>query len=526
MATLQQLETALVNAHNAGDVAAATQLARAIKSARQAPLQQPQEPATPEVEDPGFGQAALIGAGRQIDRLGKGVKQMGLNVASAFGSDAARQELGRMGEEEAENTRIYERLQQVRPGATMLGEAAPLLAAPMMGAGVSGAALSASLPGLVEYGTTEERLGRGAMGAAGGAAGYGLANVFTRAVKPTTEISEAQRKALEAAERLKVNLTAGEASGNKALKWAESAAADVPFASGIASRRAARNDEAIAQAATRALGQQADEVTENVLASARNRISGEFQRILEPLQINLNTPQVASELSAVQGSKVLKSLRDESVDGLLAEIQAVAKTGPVDGAWFQQNKTVLDQAIRSAYNNGQAGKAKALERVENALDRAARQAMGKDSQAYDAARKQWANLRMLETGKIVEDGRVLPGRLKSAMETRYKDAMKEGKLTGELVDIARLSSVLRPPPQSGTVPRAVYTGLGVGGAIADPVTTVTALGIPTALQAATGTSALRNYMTNGLLSLTPEMEALIRSGGARAGLLGVYGANQ
>lgn len=525
MATLQQLETALVNAHNAGDVDAARTLAQAIKSARQQAAT-PQASQAPEVEDPGFGQAALIGYGRQTDRLIKGVKQMGLNVASAFGSDAAKQELGRMGAEEAENSRIYEGLQRVRPGATMLGEAATLAAAPMLGAGLKGAALSASLPGLAEYGTTEERLSRGAMGAAGGAAGYGLASLFTRAAKPTADLSEAQRKALEAAERLKVNLTAGEASGNKALKWAESASADVPFASGIASKRAAANDKAIAQAATRALGQQADEVTENVLATARNRISGEFERILEPLQINLNTPQVANELSAVQGSKVLKSLRDESVDGLLAEIQAVAKAGPVDGAWFQQNKTVLDQAIRSAYNNGQPGKAKALERVENALDRAAKQAMGKDASVYEAARKQWANLRMLETGKIVEDGRVLPGRLKSAMEARYKAAMKEGKITGELADIARLSGVMRAPPQSGTVPRALYTGAGIVGALADPVTTASALGVPTALQAAAGTSALRNYMTNGLLSLSPEMEALIRSGGARAGLLGVYGANQ
>lgn len=480
-----------------------------------------------EPEDPGFGQAALIGAGRQIDRLGKGIKQMGLNVASAFGSDSAKQELGRMAEQEAENTRIYEGLQQVRPGATILGEVTPLLATPVMGAGALGMAASAALPGLVEYGTPEERLERAGMGAAGGAAGYGLAKLFTRAVKPTADLSESQRKALEAAERLKVNLTAGEASGNKALKWAESASADVPFASGIASKRAAANDKAIAQAATRALGQQADEVTEGALASARSRLSNTFNSILKPLKIDLAHPEVDAKLKSVVSSDVLSSLRDESVDKVLREIEGLAQRGSVSGKWFQQNKTALDKAIRASYLNGRPGEAAALEGIEEALDLAAQRAMGKNTaQAYELARQQWAALRMLETGKIVEDGRVLSGRLKSAMEKRYGAAMKEGKITGELADIARLSGVLRPPPQSGTVPRALYTGVGLAGAVATPAATATAFGVPTAIQAAAGSSALRNYMTNGLLALTPEMEALIRSGGARAGLLGVYGANQ
>lgn len=525
MATLQQIETALVNAHNAGDVDAARTLARAIKSARQ----QPQEPQPPQVEDPGFGQAALIGAGRQIDRLGKGVKQMGLNVASAFGSDSARQELGRMAKQEAENSRIYEGLRQVRPGATILGEAAPLAAAPMLGVGLRGAALSASLPGLAEYGTAEERLGRGAMGAAGGAAGYGLANLFTRAVKPTQSMTEAQIKALDAADRLGVKLTAGEASGNKALKWAEGASSDVPFASGIAASRTANNDTAIAQAATRALGQQADEVSESALASARTRLSNTFDSILKPLKLDLADPAVDAQLKQVINSNVLSSLRDESVDKVLRELEAIAQKGAVSGKWYQQNKTALDKAIRAAYQNGRPGEAAALEGVEEALDLAAQKAMGtRTAQAYDVARKQWSALRMLETGKVVEDGKVFPGRLRSALENRYGGAQKEGQIMGELADIARLSNVMRPPPQSGTAPRGMYTMLLTGGGVLGGGLEggALALGAPIALQKATESQLMRNYMTNGLLNVSPEMEALIRAGGARAGLLGAYGASQ
>lgn len=523
MATIEQMERALVGADRAGDVDAARTLARAIKEARNsAPPQQEQAPA---IDDPGFGQSALIGMGRQADRLAKGVKQMGLTVASPF-SDAAKAELGNMAQQEAENTRLYKPLQEAQPWATGLGEASTLLAAPIMGAGMAGVAASAALPGLIEYGTPEERLQRGATGAVGGALGAAAGKGVARLVKPTEALTGAQKGVIEAADRLGVKLTSGEASGNRALKWAEASSADMPIASGIASKRVAGNDKAMAQAATRALGQQSDEVTEGVLAGARERISGEFDRVLKPLQVTLDK-SFSAEVKAITGSKVMKELRDESVDAMLEPFKNIPQGKvKVSGEWFQQNKTALDMAIRSAYNNGQPGKAMALESFEEALDRAAKRSMGKDAPAYESARKQWANLRMLETGKVVDGGRVMPGRLDSAMTTRYKGAYKEGKIGGELADIAKLAGTLRPPPNSGTVPRSFWTGAALTGAAVEPTTAAMAVGAPTLLQGITASPAMRKYMTKGLMNLSPEDELKLLSLGARGGLLGAYGASQ
>lgn len=479
------------------------------------------------VDDPGFGQAALIGTGRTLDRLYEGLKQSGLNVGAALGSERAKLALEEQAKREAQNTEQYAKLQAIRPGATALGEAAPLLAAPMVGSGIAGLAASAALPGLMEYGTTEERLARGGMGAVGGAVGATAGKALSGFLKPTQAMTEAQKKAMEAADRLGVKLTSGEASGNRALRWAEAASADIPGAAGIASRRAAGNEKALASAAARAIGQNADELTEGTLAAARQDLSNRYGQILGQVQIKLDKP-LQSELAAVTGSKVLKSLRDDSVEGLIAEIQAVAKNGVADGQWFQQNKTVLDAAIRSAYNTqGGASRAKALENVEKALSRAAMRSLPEDrAAAYKTLEKQWANLRMLETGKVVEDGRVLPGRLKSAMENRYRGAFKEGKITGDLADIARVSGVMRQPPQSGTVPRAFYTGAGMTGAVLEPTTTAAAFGLPALLQGVTASPAMRRYMTKGLVNLTPEEIAALTRGGGYAGLLGAYGANQ
>lgn len=481
-------------------------------------------PEAAQVDDPGFGQAALIGVGRTADRLAKGVKQMGLNVVAPF-SDSAKGELDRMAQTEAENSRLYQKLQDIRPGATMLGEAAPLVAAPMLGAGAMATAASAALPGLVEYGTGQERLARGAMGAAGGWAGRTAGNMIARAVKPTQALTGAQQGAIEAADRLGVKLTAGEASGNRALRWAEAASSDMPIAAGIASRRIAGNDKALAQAAARSIGQRADELSGDVFSAARQEISGKFDALLKPVQIDLGDKAIQHELSAVTGSKVLKSLRDDGVEGIIAEIKSIK--GPVSGEWFQQNKTALDAAIRANYNSGKSDVARALEGVEKALDRAARKSMGEDgAKAYDLARKQWANLRMLETGKVVENGRVMPGRLDSALTSRYKGAYKEGKIGGDLADIAKLAGTLRGMPQSGTAPRAIYGGMAGGVAMAEPTTAAAMIGVPTALQAVAANPMLRNYMTRGLVNLTPEAEAALLRRGARLGLLGAYGASQ
>lgn len=480
-----------------------------------------------QVDDPGFGQAALIGTGRTLDRLGKGIKQAGLNIASAVGSDKAGAELSRMAAEESDNTQRYAKLQEIRPGATMLGEAAPLVAAPMVGAGITGMAASAALPGLMEYGSGQERLSRGAMGAAGGALGGVVGKAIGKVIKPTEALTANQSKVMEAADRLKVPLTAGEASGNRALRWAETASADMPIAAGIASKRHATVDKALAQAATRSLGAQADEVSEGVLAAARDRISGEYKRILDPLEVTLDR-SFQSEVKAITGSKVLKELRDEGTEKILEPFRNLpAGKVKVSGDWFQQNKTALDESIRSAYNAGQPGKARALERFESALDRAARRSMGpEESAAYDVARKQWANLRLLETGKVVEGGKVMPGRLDSAMTTRYKNAYKEGKIKGELPDIASLAGTLRQMPQSGTTPRAIYSGLVGGAAFTEPLTAAVMVAAPSLLQGITASPAMRGYMTKGAANLSEQQMKQLLMLGARGGLLGVYGANQ
>lgn len=119
-------------------------------------------------EDPGFFGTLPIAAGKTFDRILDGMTQMYLG---ARGEKSALQGLRQNVDEKAS---LYEPLQEARPWATGIGESLPSMAIPGGGSasllgnavrmGVAGA-----VPGLLEYGSAEERLKRGGIGAAAGA---------------------------------------------------------------------------------------------------------------------------------------------------------------------------------------------------------------------------------------------------------------------------------------------------------------------------------------------------------------------
>lgn len=142
-----------------------------------------------EADTPGIGMSALIGAGRTVDRLSKGVQQL---YYGATGNKAAQADLKARAEEE---DRLYKPLQEARPFATGLGEAVPSMVVPMGGSttllgNMVRLALAAGAPAALEYGTPKDRALR-TLEAAGGAAAVplGLAGIGAagRTVKALAE---------------------------------------------------------------------------------------------------------------------------------------------------------------------------------------------------------------------------------------------------------------------------------------------------------------------------------------------------
>ena len=169
MATLQDLQNALVAADRAG----ATDDARALAGAIMKLKSQPQAPQAPQpkpaFEDPGALGTIPIAAGKTFDRILDGFTQMYLG---ARGESSA---LGGLKQNVAEKDAIYKPLQEARPFSTGLGESLPSMVLPGTGgatllqaAGRMGAA--AAIPAALEYGTAGERANRAIIAGTVGAA--------------------------------------------------------------------------------------------------------------------------------------------------------------------------------------------------------------------------------------------------------------------------------------------------------------------------------------------------------------------
>ena len=194
MATLEQLQQALIAADKAGATDDARRLAQAIIAIKQAApvAEAPSAPEAPAIDDPGFAKSMLIGAGRTFDRVGKGAQQLYYGAKSQFesptlsslvtGKTPSQIKLDQLKAEAESDDKYYKPLAEARPIATGLGESLPSLVIPAGGGATLAAnagrmALAGAIPGALEYGTMGERAGRAAAGAAAGVAVPALAAV-------------------------------------------------------------------------------------------------------------------------------------------------------------------------------------------------------------------------------------------------------------------------------------------------------------------------------------------------------------
>jgi hypothetical protein len=484
-----------------------------------------------KVADPGAFGAAKMQARGVFDEAAAGLQQkvreyLGDDVVGAVDKLGARFGMADGSKLDDPATRAAAKAEldavaEQRPIASMAGKIAPLVASVPAVGSIAGAALLSSLPGLISYGTDDERLERGFWGGVGGGGGAAAGQLLGRAINPIrAHVSQSRQAAIDAAERVGVKLRASEKTGSTALGYAESSLSKLPFSSGIAQRGEVARNAALSKAAAKSIGQQADEITPQVLAAARQDTSAAYNALIGSRVVELDKT-FRHEVGGIIQSKVMKSLQDQDVTDIVAPFQNMPKgTIKVTGEWFQQNKTALDNMIRGAYTSGQPGKAMALEKFEDALEGAVSRSMtAPERAAFKTAQKQWANLRMLETGSVVEGGKVLPGRLNAAMANRYKTAHKEGKLSGELADIAKMGEVFKPLPDSGTAARAAYSGLGMGAGFLEPSSAALMFGAPPLLQKAMQSKAGQHYLTKGLAPISPLADRLLMQGGY--GLLGL-----
>ena len=492
-----------------------------------APAEQP--------EDPGILGSMAIGAGRTFDRAAAGIKDMlpqsvqnyGDRLGKALGMADGSKLADRATQDE--NTAAYSKLEQSRPLSTAIGGALPMVAALPAVSGVGSAAAISALPGLVSYGTPQEKLTDAALGAAGGALGAGVGKLVGRVLNPVRSApNAATTDAMEAAARLGYKPPVGQETGSRALQILEQQAAKNPISARGAQAYNEANRTAINRAAARGMGESADQITEDVMAAAKSRIGGEFDRLSTNKEIPLG-PDFSARITLLRDRlSNAGPFKNQQTATLLDAAEQVAATGKITGEAYQAIRSELSDMASVANRAGNAKAGSAVKGVRKALDDAAEKALSpEDLKAWKTARAQYASMKTLEKRGALKGGDVDPAIIRNLLQSGDRAGFARGNITGDLADIARIGNAFRPLPDSGTASNLVSQMLLTGGAgLMGPGALAASLTAPLAANKLLFSKGGQSYLRNGMVKVTPELEKRLMQGGY--GLLGlpVLGASQ
>lgn len=319
-----------------------------------------------------------------------------------------------------------------------------------------------------------EDVGSGAsIGAVGGALGPVASSAIERVARPIAQ-SPARMAMVNVLRREGVEPTAGQASGSKPLRYAESALGDAPLAGGRTADLMEQQAEAFTRAALRRAGTDAPRATPEVMQETADRIGAEFERLSSGNTMRLDAP-FGRDIGRVlnEYDRVLPSQQREVVQNVVDDILAHGTRMP--GEVYQEARSRLSRLAHNTRQNDPTF-SEALAGIRDALDNAmGRSITGEDRAAWNLARRQWGNYRTIEkavtgAGENAAMGLISPAQLRSATAVRNRSAYAQGR--GDLAELARAgTAILNPLPNSGTAQRnlinhimASAAGAGVGGA--------------------------------------------------------------
>ena len=366
---------------------------------------------------------------------------------------------------------------QIARGASLgrqVGQGAAIGAGMGAAQGAGGAKELSDIPGAAATGA--------GIGAAVGVGAPLLARGLSRVVTPLP-ISAERQGAVNTLAQEGIDLTAGQRTGNKALRWLESTLGDMPGAGGAAARMQERQGEQFTSAVMRRAGSNATRATQNTIDDAFTRVGGVFDDVGSKYAPKIDKAFADDIGNAVADyvGLVTQNNRAPIFTQAVEDILRVAQQegGSIPGRMYLDLRSRLNKAARAALRgqNGDPALADALFGIQSALDAAlARVASPADALRLQAARRQYANLIPIAkastmAGEAVGEGILTPGAVRTQVAGQNRMNFARGR--GELAELAKAAqAAMSPLPNSGTAPRQnmqnllSLAGAGAGGSMA------------------------------------------------------------
>ncbi len=369
--------------------------------------------------------------------------------------------------------------------ARTVGEFVPGAATP---GGLMRKAANVVLPGLASEAAGQATQGsvyEPAARLAGGVAGALAPNLAMRAVTPFPNPSPERARQVGIMDREGVPLTAGERTGRKSVRWAESVANDVPMSGKRIGAQQEVQAERFTQAAMRRAGiTDAARATDDVIDDAFNRLGRQFEEYTQRVAIPPD-PRTRQALESVVRDYE-NTIEPLNRSGMPARIlEDFTNANGLTGRQYLRWRSDLGRVARRTENSFTRDVVYDLQRIlddaaENMLRRTGRVDLA-DRMAR--TRSEYRNLLMIAearagAGENAALGLISPQKLRE-VATRFEGKLNYARGRGDMTELANAgNATMFPLPNSGTPARqAAMQMLNMPGMVVGSMTGGPGLGI-------------------------------------------------
>jgi hypothetical protein len=343
-------------------------------------------------------------------------------------------------------------------------------------------------------------------------------------------LTEAQKAILDRGKAMGFRTTPGQETGSRSLQQMEARLESNPMTSGAFNTVKATNQKVLNRATAQAIGVDASELSNPVLATAQRQISAVYNKAASPTVQKLDQMYVMNGIDLIDSAAeglTTKPLRSEI---FVKQLQDLALKGEATGNQLSTLSSKLGKKAKNEMTtpSGDRELGQALFQIKEIVDDQLMAGMSAaDQAAFKTARANYRNLMTVRTSSGVinpSSGNVSGLNLASALTRKDPRGFMEGTNTTPMYEAARFAQAFKPiVGDSGTATRTMeYTPLNM------------LLSMPTNLAASAYTSApaaaIARRLQAGLVPagvVNPATEQMIRKSlpltsgaGFTAGLLG------
>lgn len=473
------------------------------------------------VSDTSFLQKTAAGAGKFLTDLGQGAQQIA-------GFASPQDVLAKRAMDAPLMATAGGKVGQVAGGVM---SAIPLALIPGVNTYAGAAALGGSYGALNPVAGNESRALNTGIGAGLGVAGQYAGNVLGRWLANRqgpvpAGLTATQQAAADSGTDLGMQLTPGQASGNRALQQFESKLESNPFTSGPFNKIKANNQEVLNSATASAIGESSPVLDANVLSQAHDRMSQVFESARDPNSIIVTDPAATSAiLDSIdhEGAGLLPaSIRSNP---LVTNLEGLTSQGSINGEQLGKLSSKLGKAAYKQMSSpaGDRDMGQALYAVKDHVDDLLESSLSGDAQAeYAAVRGQYRNFKNITSNtRIVNpsSGNVSGVSLANKLQQKDVSGFLLGGNQSDMYNAARFAQAFKPiVGDSGTATRSwrlldlpfalpmnlasrAYLSAPGGAAIRGIAATSNAIG----QGAAAGSRAIAPYAAAGLPGLSGSL---------------------